>query len=285
MLLEPRTPWPVRIDEQPRRPPALDGATALVTFIGHSTFLIQTSAGNILTDPMYSERAGPLNVVGPRRVRRPAVPFDDLPPVSTVLLSHNHYDHCDLRTLGMLAQRFDPLVLTPLGNGSLVRSAGIRRVEELDWWQETKTAALPITLTPAQHFSARGPLDRNRALWGGFMLLADGRRIFFAGDTAYAPFFRDVRRRLGPPDLAFLPIGAYEPRWFMQPVHMNPAEAVQAHQDLEASQSVGMHFGTFQLTTEGIDEPRRALERARGAKGIPESRFRTLGFGESLRLA
>jgi L-ascorbate metabolism protein UlaG (beta-lactamase superfamily) len=150
---------------------------------------------------MYSERAGPLKVLGPRRVRQPAVPFDDLPPISTVLLSHNHYDHCDLRTLGLLAQRFDPVVVTPLGNGALVRSSGIRRVEELDWWQEAKTLALPITLTPAQHFS------------------------------------------------------------------------------------VGMHFGTFQLTTEGINEPLLALEDACRNRKIPPLHFRTLGFGESMRLA
>ncbi len=204
MLLEPRTPWPTRVDEPPRRPPPLDGADAVVTFIGHSTFLIQTAAGNILTDPMYSRRAGPLNVIGPRRVRQPAVPFDDLPPISTVLLSHNHYDHCDLRTLAMLAERFDPCVVTPLRNGALVRSTGIRRVEELDWWQEAKTTALPITLTPAQHFSARSPLDRNRALWGGFLLSAGGARIFFAGDSAYAPLFRDIRQKLGRIELALL---------------------------------------------------------------------------------
>src|SRR6202163_2240838 len=284
MLLEPRTPWPARVDVLPRRPPELDGALAVVTFIGHATFLMQTAAGNILTDPIYSQRAGPLNVIGPRRVRQPAVPLDDLPAISVVLLSHNHYDHCDLRTLGMLAQRFDPLVVTPLGNGALVRSSGIRRVEELDWWQEAKTSPLPITLTPAQHFSARSPLDRNRALWGGFTLMADGARIFFAGDTAYAAFFRNVRKRLGPIDLALLPIGAYEPRWFMQTVHMNPAEALQAHLDLEASESVGMHFGTFQMTSEGIKQPLHALEEARRARNIPASRFRTLDFGESLRL-
>src|SRR5439155_19127328 len=153
MLLEPRTPWPARIDEPPRRPPALDAAIAVVTLIGHATFLIQTAAGNILTDPMYSQRAGPFSALGPRRVRQPAVRFDDLPPISIVLLSHNHYDHCDLRTLGMLAKRLDPLVVTPLGNGALVRSSGIRQVEELDWWQDAKTSALPIALTPAYHFS------------------------------------------------------------------------------------------------------------------------------------
>jgi L-ascorbate metabolism protein UlaG (beta-lactamase superfamily) len=262
----------------------LNGARAVVTFIGHATFLIQTAAGNVLTDPMYSQRAGPLNVFGPRRVRHPAVRFEDLPAISTVLLSHNHYDHCDRRTLRRLAKRDDPLVVTPLGNGPLVKASGVRRVEELDWWDDAKRSALPVTLTPAQHFSARGPLDRNRSLWGGFLLVVDGARILFAGDTAYGSFFTDIRRRLGPLDLALLPIGAYEPRWFMQAVHMNPAEAVQAHLDLGAPESVGMHFGTFQLTTEGIDDPLRALESACREKHVPPSRFRTLSFGESLRL-
>src|SRR5476649_2473606 len=201
MLLERRTPWPAHIDDPSHKPPALDGAAAVVTFIGHATFLIQTAAGNILTDPMYSRHAGPLNLLGPRRVRQPAVRFDDLPPISMVLLSHNHYDHCDLPTLRLLAKRFDPLVVTPLGNGPLVRACGLRKVEELDWWDEAKAVALPVTLTPAHHFSARGPFDRNRALWGGFMLSPGRVRIYFAGDSAYAPFFRDVRTRLGPIDL------------------------------------------------------------------------------------
>ena len=284
MLLERRTPWPERVDEPPQRPAPLDDRAAVVTFIGHATLLIQTPAGNILTDPMYSQRAGPFNLMGPRRVRQPAVLFDALPRISTVLLSHNHYDHCDVHTLGMLADRFDPLVVTPLGNAALVRSSGIHRVEELDWWQEAKSSTLPITLTPAKHFSARGPFDKNRALWGGFVLTTGGTRIYFAGDSAYGPFFRDIRQRLGPIDLALLPIGAYEPRWFMHVVHMNPVEAVQAHIDLGAPESIGIHFGTFQLTTEGIDDPLRALEDARRANNIPPSRFRTLGFGESLRL-
>jgi len=284
MLREPRTRWPARIDEPPRRPPPPDGACAVVTFIGHATFLIQTTSGNILTDPMYSDRAGPFGLLGPRRVRLPGVRFDDLPPISTVLLSHNHYDHCDRPTLARLAKRFDPTVITPLGNGALVKSTGLRKVEELDWWQDATTSPLPLTLTPAHHFSARTPFDRNRALWGGFTIDVADRRIYFAGDSAYAPFFREVRRRLGPIDLALLPIGAYEPRWFMQSVHMNPAEAVQAHLDLEAAESVAMHFGTFQLTTEGIDEPVRALEQARLAHHLDPSAFRAIGFGESVRV-
>ena len=269
---------------RPQVPPALDGASAAVTFIGHATFLIQTAAGNILTDPMYSQRASPLSWAGPRRVRQPGVRFDDLPAISTVLLSHNHYDHCDLPTLRRLAQRFDPMVVTPLGNGRLVRSAGMRRVEELDWWQQTTVGAIPISLTPAYHFSARTPLDKNRALWGGFAVIAGHARIYFAGDTAYAGLFSDIPRRLGAIDLALLPIGAYEPRWFMQEVHMNPAEAVQAHLDLDAAQSIAMHFGTFQLTTEGIDEPPRALTEACRARNVVEPRFRLLEFGESVRL-
>jgi L-ascorbate metabolism protein UlaG (beta-lactamase superfamily) len=282
MLLTRRARWPPYVPDVPRQPPARDTAGAVVTFVGHATFLIQTAAGNILTDPMYSKHAGPWNRFGPRRVRPPAIAFDALPPISIVLLSHNHYDHCDLPTLGMLAERFDPLVVTPLGNGRLARAAGIGRVEELDWWQSAQSSGVPITLTPAHHFSARGPFDRNRALWGGFMLTADHARIYFARDTAYAPFFHDIRQRLGPIDLALLPIGAYEPRWFMQSVHMNPAEAVQAHIDLGATASIAMHFGTFPMTAEGIDEPVRALEEARRAKSVPASEFRILGFGESM---
>ena len=284
MMLEPRQPWPARVAVLPQRPPALDGAAAVVTFIGHATFLIQTAAGNLITDPMYSERASPLRAIGPRRVREPAVPFDDLPPISTVLLSHNHFDHCDLATLRRLARRFDPIVVSPLGNARLLRSAGMRRIEELDWWQAAATTAMAITATPAHHFSARTPFDRNRALWSGFALSAGTRRIYFAGDSAYGSFFRDVGERLGPIDLALLPIGAYEPRWFMRAVHMNPAEAVQAHLDLCAARSVGMHFGTFQLTTEGINEPVEALATARLDAGVEEPAFTTLGFGESLRL-
>ena len=285
LLLEPKTKWPDRLDGKTAKPASLDDSTAVLTFVGHSTFLIQTPAGNILTDPMYSERAGPWNILGPRRVRPPAVTLDDLPPISVVLLSHGHYDHLDLRTLRTLARRFDPLVVSPLGHEPLIRSTGIRRVETLDWWEEATTVPLPVTLTPAHHFTARTPFDRNHALWGGFVVRVGNRTIYFAGDTAYAPFFTEIRQRLGPIDLALLPIGAYEPRWFMQSVHMNPAEAVQAHLDLEATESIGMHFGTFQLTIEGIDDPIRGLEEALRERNVPASRFRVIGFGDSVRLA
>jgi L-ascorbate metabolism protein UlaG (beta-lactamase superfamily) len=284
MLREKREPWPSRIAVAPQTPPPLGESAAVVTFVGHSTFLIQTPAGNILTDPMYSERAGPLNLIGPRRVREPSVRFEDLPAIALVLLSHNHYDHCDVRTLRRLARRFDPTVVTPLGNAPLVRSAGIRRVIELDWWQRTDSTVIPIVATPAQHFSARTPWDRNRALWSGFVWTVAGRRIYFAGDTAYHPYFKEIGA-LGAVDLALLPIGAYEPRWFMRPVHMNPEEAVQAHLDVAAAQSVGMHFGTFQLTSEGIDDPVRTLEAIRRERGVPAEQFMTLEFGGSIRLA
>ena len=284
MLLSRRTPWPKRVNQAAVQPPPPDPTSIVVTFVGHSTFLIQTSEGNLLTDPVWAKRAGPWAVVGPQRVRAPAIALEDLPPIDVILLSHNHYDHCDLKTLGTLARRFEPIVITPLANARLLQSAGLRRVEELDWWQRAATSPMPITVTPAHHFSARGPFDRNRALWGGFMISVARRHIYFAGDTAYAPFFGEIRDRLGAPDLSLLPIGAYEPRWFMRSVHMNPAEAVQAHVDLQSAQSIGMHFGTFQLTTEGIDEPIRALEQARAAQQLSASAFRTLAFGESAYL-
>jgi L-ascorbate metabolism protein UlaG (beta-lactamase superfamily) len=283
MLLSRRTPWPTRIDQRQIEPPSTNAANVVVTFIGHSTFLIQTARGNVLTDPVYAQHAGPFGLLGPRRVRRPAIAFEDLPPIAVVLLSHNHYDHCDLKTLRALARRSGTAVITPLGNARLLRSAGVEQIEELDWWENAATSPLDVTVTPAHHFSARSPFDRNRALWGGFMMTVAGQRIYFAGDTAYAPIFHEIRHRLGPPDLSLLPIGAYEPRWFMRSVHMNPAEAVQAHVELESRESIGMHFGTFQLTNEGIDEPVRALEEARVARE-PAPNFHTLQFGESTYL-
>jgi L-ascorbate metabolism protein UlaG (beta-lactamase superfamily) len=279
-----RTPWPDRVPVRPQRPPPIGDAAAVVTFVGHSTFLIQTDSGHILTDPIYSERASPLTFAGPRRVRQPGVAFDDLPEISVVLLSHNHYDHCDLRTLKALDDRFHPVVITPLKNGPLLKSAGIRRIQELDWWQDAATPPMPVRLTPAQHFSARGPFDRDHALWGGFLMSLRDCQMFFAGDSGYGPHFKEIHRRYGSVDLALLPIGAYEPRWFMQSVHMNPAEAVQAHLDLYARHSIGMHFGTFQLTTEGISEPLDALEQARRARHVPDASFVTLEPGESVRV-
>jgi L-ascorbate metabolism protein UlaG (beta-lactamase superfamily) len=287
MLMARRTRWPARVPVDPRRPAALDGAAAVVSFIGHATLLMQTAAGHILTDPMFSDTASPLSFAGPRRTRAPGIRFDDLPAIAVVLLSHNHYDHCDLPTLRAIERRWSPLVVTPLGNARLLRAAGVRRIEELDWWQASTQTPFPVTVTPAQHFSARTPFDRNRALWGGFMIGAGaaGRRIFFAADTGYGPHFTQIRERLGSPDLALLPIGAYEPRWFMKDIHMNPAEAVQAHVDLRATRSIGIHFGTFQLTAEGLDDPAMALAAALRAQQVPQDQFRVPEFGESFTLA
>jgi L-ascorbate metabolism protein UlaG (beta-lactamase superfamily) len=284
LLLTPWTRWPSEVAVEPRRPPRPGPDEVVITFIGHATFLIQVAAANVLIDPVYARRASPFSFAGPRRARAAGVRFDDLPPISLVLLSHNHYDHCDLDTLRLLERRFHPPVVTPLGNGRLLRSAGFRLVEEIDWWETASAAPLPITLTRAQHFSARGPFDRNRALWGGFLIEAGGQRILHAGDSGYGPHFREIAARLGPIDLALLPIGAYEPRWFMKDIHMNPAEAVQAHLDLAARGSIAMHFGTFQLTPEGIDEPVRELAEALREHGVPAERFRAVEVGESVWL-
>ena len=285
MLLTPRTRWPSTVPVEPRRPASVGPEDVALTFVGHATFLVQVGTTNVLIDPVYAERASPVTFAGPRRVRAPGVRFDDLPAISLVLLSHNHYDHCDLGTLRALDRRFHPWLVAPIGNGPLLRSAGIRKVEELDWWQRASAAPLPITLTPAQHFSARGPSDRNRALWGGFLIEARGRRILFVGDTGYGPHFREIAARLSPVDLALLPIGAYEPRWFMKDIHMNPAEAVQAHLDLGARRSLGMHWGTFQLTPEGVDEPVRELTKALQERGVPAQQFRPAEVGTSISVA
>jgi L-ascorbate metabolism protein UlaG (beta-lactamase superfamily) len=284
LLATPKTRWPSEVQVQPRRPPILGEPEIVVTFVGHSTFLIQTAGINVLIDPVYADRASPLSFAGPRRARLPGVRFDDLPPTSLVLLSHNHYDHCDLGTLRRLEQRFHPMAVTPPGNGRLLRAAGFSKIEELDWWQTSRAAPLRVTVTPAQHFSARTLFDRNRALWGGFLIETGGRRVYHTGDSGYGPHFREISARLGPIDLALIPIGAYEPRWFMRDIHMNPAEAVQAHLDLGARQSVAMHFGTFQLTPEGIDQPVRDLANALREQGVPAEEFRTIEVGESVQV-
>jgi L-ascorbate metabolism protein UlaG (beta-lactamase superfamily) len=283
ILTRRRQPWPRGMDSPLEgKPPVPPEGQAAVTFVGHSTFLLQLGETNVLTDPVWSERASPVSWAGPRRVRPPAVALDALPPVHVVLVSHNHYDHMDLRTLRHLEWRFAPLFVTGLGNRRYLLGRGLRRVEELDWWHGLEAAGLTITMTPAQHFSRRGLFDTNRTLWGGFEVRRGGFRVLFAADSGYAPYFREVRERLGPPDVALLPIGAYEPRWIMGPVHLDPAEAVRAHLDLGARQSLAMHFGTFRLTDEGIDEPVHELRRALREADVPEEAFHVPGFGETL---
>ncbi len=277
--------WPKWIDDpiQPEPPDTLQAHEIAATFVGQSTFLLQMDGVNVLTDPIWSERASPLRWAGPRRVRRPGLAFERLPPIHLVLVSHNHYDHMDLATLRRLRQRFDPLFVTGLGNRRYLRKRGIARVEEFDWWQTyTAPGGLTVTMTPAQHFSRRGLFDRLRTLWGGFLLRAGAKRVFFTGDSAYGDHFKEIGQRLCPIDLALLPIGAYEPRWLMRAAHMNPEEAVRAHLDLTPRLSLGMHFGTFQLTDEAIDAPREELRDSLRQQGVEESEFRVPGFGETI---
>jgi L-ascorbate metabolism protein UlaG (beta-lactamase superfamily) len=248
---------------------------AALSFIGHSSFLLRLPGLVVLTDPVFSGRASPLSWAGPQRARPPGLALDQLPPVDLVLVSHNHYDHMDLATLRWLAARGTRHAITTLGNAERLRQVGFGRVDELDWWDSAPAGPVQVTATPTRHFSRRGLTDGNRSLWAGFALRGPDGQVLFAGDSGAGSHWQAIADRLGPPDLALLPIGAYEPRWLMAPVHMNPAEAVQAHHDLGARQSVGMHFGTFQLTDEAIDAPVRALAGA----GVPA--FTTLGFGET----
>ena len=284
MLREPRSPWPAWVENRgvPRLDQQLGADEVAITFVNHATFLIQTAGVAILTDPMWSERASPFRRLGPKRVRSPGVPLDRLPAIDIVLLSHNHYDHLDIATLECLRQRCTPTVLAAMGDRRLIAPIGFSHVHELDWWQQVGfNDTLAITFMPAQHFSARGFFDRRKSLWGGYIIESRGRRIYFGGDTGYSTHFADIRSRLGPPDIAMLGIGAYEPRWFMQTMHMNPAEAIRAHRDLGSRHSIGMHFGTFQLTLEAIDQPQIDLETARTESGVAASEFITLNEGET----
>lgn len=268
----------------PALPAHLGPDETAATFVGHSTFLLQFTDGlNVLTDPVWSERVSPVTFAGPRRVRPPAIAFGDLPPVGLVLVSHGHYDHLDLATLRRLDERFNPLFLTGLGNHAFLRGHGLRQVEELDWWQTHRFRGLEVTFTPAQHWSNRGLGDRNTTLWGGFWLRTGDLRVYFAGDSGLGRLFALVRERLGVPDLAFLPVGAYEPRWFMREQHMNPADAVQAYHALGSPRSVAMHFGTFQLTEEAIDQPALDLAAALQMAGVDPARFIVPRFGETIR--
>jgi L-ascorbate metabolism protein UlaG (beta-lactamase superfamily) len=275
-------PWPARIvDASAPPPPELGPGRCSATFLGHASLLWRLPGLTVLTDPIFSRRASPFSWIGPARVRPAAFGLKGLPPLDAVLVSHNHYDHMDLPTLRALAARGASTVVAPLGNGRALRGAGFERIIELDWWESAELAGGRVTLTPAQHWSSRSPFDRNRALWGGFRMEAGGRSAFFPGDTGYGPHFKAIQERLGPVDLAALPIGAYEPRWFMASMHMDPFDAVQAHRDLGARASAAMHWGTFRLTDEGIEAPLRRLESARTAAGLAPEAFRVLAHGES----
>ena len=289
----PIAPNPPR-DSLPRRPPSIalpraEPGYRSLTWIGHATALLQLGRVNILTDPMWSERASPLQWIGPRRLMSPGLDFEALPPLDLVVLSHNHYDHLDAGTVRRIAARFpDTLWLCPLGLGQLLHSFGVRQAIERDWWQTAETPMFSATCAPAQHFSARGLGDRNETLWCSWIVQADGARVFFAGDTALHPAFADIGARLGPFDLVMLPIGAYEPRWFMRRVHMNPADAVAAYRAVVDGAPVAppcfaMHWGTFRLTDEPVEEPPLRFAQCWHEAGLPASANWTLAHGETRR--
>jgi N-acyl-phosphatidylethanolamine-hydrolysing phospholipase D len=265
-----------------------------ITWIGHASFLLQIGGRNVLIDPMWSQRASPVQFAGPRRYMPPGVPFDSLPPVDVILQSHDHYDHLDDTTVRRLASEHPAAVwITPLGVGAFVRRRGAREVRELDWWDTTSGDGVTVTATPAQHFSGRSVASRDSTLWCGWVLRAGNRAVFFAGDTGYHPEFATIAARLGPFAAALVPVGAYEPRWFMQPVHMNPEDAVRAYRDLRQGASgvpirtmfVPMHWGTFKLTDEPLDEPPARTQKAWSAAGLPADDLWVLAPGETRTLA
>jgi L-ascorbate metabolism protein UlaG (beta-lactamase superfamily) len=279
--------WPWRVPNKPFPPPPrrVEGQELVVTWIGHSTVLIQTAGLNILTDPFFSKRASPMRFAGPRRVRKPGIALADLPPIDLALVSHNHYDHMDLPALRRIIKEHKPEIVTPLGNGAiLARTKAGPRVTELDWWQSTDTGGIEITLLPAIHWSKRGLTDRNHALWGAFAINTPSGWIYFAGDTGYddGSLFRNIGRRLGPPRLSLLPIGAYEPRWFMKHHHFNPDDAMMAHRDLASRTSLAIHHSTIRLTNEAIDTPAKDHGEALRRHGVSPSDFRIVEVGEPL---
>ncbi len=268
--------WPRSVPVTPARP--LARAQGLrVTMVGHASLLIQAAGLNILTDPVWSERASPLSFAGPKRVTMPGIGFDDLPPIDAVLLSHNHYDHLDVATLRRLRAAHDPLMVMPLGNDAIVRmSVPGARIAVGDWQDRIQLGGgSATTLTRANHWSARSGRDRRMALWCGHWLDTPAGSIWFAGDTGYGSgaIFRDIRRRHGAPDLALIPIGAYEPRWFMAAQHVDPDEAVRIFEEVGAARALGIHWGTFQLTDEAREAPIEGLTAALAGAGIAPERF------------
>lgn len=274
--------WPSWVENKQYELPLIQDsqAKAIVTFVNHATFLLQFPELNILTDPIFSERTSPFSFIGPKRVRDPGVAFDKLPPIDVVLVSHNHYDHLDITTLKKLEEKFSPLFLVPLGNKDFLKNEGLKNVQELDWWDEVDFKNYRITLTPAYHWSARSFFDKCETLWGAFLIKSTDYSIYFAGDTGLEDHFKETKAKLGAPDLALLPIGSWAPRWFMKNFHMDPAEAVEAHLDLGAAKSIGMHFGTFQLTDEGYYESQEILKRTLEEKKLSKE-FLLLDQGES----
>jgi L-ascorbate metabolism protein UlaG (beta-lactamase superfamily) len=274
--------FPDHVENKKYSLPQLSSENKVIcTFVNHATFLIQYKNLTILTDPVYAQRASPVQFAGPKRVRKPGLSFEELPNIDVVAVSHNHYDHLDIDTLKALNDKFHPLFLVPLGDEKKLTENNITHFKALDWWEELRIKDVLITFAPAQHWSARHLWDKNKSLWGSYMF-DDGRfKIYHAGDTGMGPHFEQIKKKLGTVDLALLPIGAYKPRWFMKHYHMDPSDAVLAHQILGAKKSLAMHFGTFQLTDEGIDEPALDLMKALEAEKISSGVFIVPDQGES----
>ena len=285
-----KEPWPPHhpspFSDQP--PMRVEGSQIRLSFVGHASFLLQTAGLNILLDPVWSERASPLGFAGPKRVNPPGIAFDALPPIDVVLVSHNHYDHLDLSTLMRLEAVHHPRIITPLGNDAIIRRAGFNMsVEAHDWGNQVDLGnGVTVHLTEAYHWSARGVFDRFCALWAAFVIKTPGGAIYHVGDTAYhgGRIFDEVRDTFGAIRLAILPIGAYEPRWFMAEQHMNPDEAVRAFLASGAEQAVAHHWGTFRLTNEGVLRPPEALRQALTERGVPDGRFSVLQPGQALAI-
>ncbi len=282
--------WPAKVESLVTdKPPAkVNGTRARITFIGHASWLIQAGGLNMLVDPHWSERASPFASFGPRRCCAPGIAFEDLPPIHAVLVTHNHYDHLDLPTLARLWARDRPRIITPLGNDTIMRQ-GIPDLEvvTVDWGDRTELDnGIVVHTEPTQHWSARGTRDRRHALWASFVIETPAGRIYAVGDSGLGDgrTFRHVGARHPDIRMALLPIGAYEPRWFMKHQHMNPDDAVQALELCGAQAALGHHWGTFQLTTEARDAPPQALADALNARGIPVERFRAAQPGEAVEI-
>lgn len=271
-----------------RPPPRVDGGRVRLSFVGHVSWLIQTGGLNILVDPVWSLRASPVSWAGPKRRNDPGIPFEALPDIDVVLVSHGHYDHLDARTLSRLAARFAPRVITPLGNDVALRRADRAiKAETFDWHDRVELGnGVAVHLVPTRHWSARGLFDRNIALWASFVLETAAGKIYVVCDSGYGEgrHFRNIGQTHGPLRLAILPIGAYEPRWFMRDQHMNPSEAVKALLDCGAEAAIAHHHGTFQLTDEAIDAPLIALGEALEQAGIPRQRFVALKPGQVVEI-
>ncbi|MFM7784334.1 MAG: MBL fold metallo-hydrolase, partial [Gammaproteobacteria bacterium] len=295
----PSTPTPVvpaEVEFLQRNAVATSAMEPTVTWIGHASVLAQFSGLNVMTDPVFSQRASPVSFTGPMRAQPPGLTLAQLPRIDVVLVSHNHYDHLDEASVQALNAQPGgaPQFVVPLGLKAWFAERGITRVVELDWWDSHRlqgpAGEVEVVLTPAQHWSGRTLADRLATLWGGFAVFGPDLHFYYSGDTGYSPDFREIRRRFaarqtaGGFDIALIPVGAYEPRWFMREQHVNPEEAVQVHLDVGARRSMGVHWGTFNLTDEALDEPPRALARALQAKGLGPDNFFLLAVGETRRL-